>query len=165
MLCYVFFQFDHHCYDEYQGQKFKDLMRKDLFQLTGYSLSLRKIRTITQGRNLTGVLAILRIIAFDQGTHWLPKKYCRNYGGMLLDGSFASSLLTDWLIQPKTICSENDATHSGLGPPASVNNEGDPPQTSWNIPQLRYPEPSKSSSQLKLTRACFFWKERLSELH
>lgn len=106
--------------------------RRGLFSLVvpRYSLSLKEVKVRTQGRNLkSGLIAISHSTAFNQGVNCIAKKYSNNEGCRLLE-SRQTGLYSNqpWFIvqehQPR-----NCATHSGLGPSMSINNQDTPPQT------------------------------------
>lgn len=77
-------------------------------------------------------------VTFDQGTHSWPREHSRNHGGTLFSGFHMGSNLTSFLIQSRTTCPGNSATHSVLGPPALISNQRNPLQNAhgpvWSVP-------------------------------
>ena len=73
----------------------------------------------------------------------------------VLVGRAADSWLATFLLQPRTACPGNGATHSGLGPSTSINNKDSTPTDTdliWKIPQLRLPSKVACGGELKLVK-------------
>jgi len=95
------------------------------FQLMGYSSSLREVRTGTQAGTWRQELA-LRGGGGERGGCRDEDEEGRRRRKML-DGSLSGSYSSSFLIQPRTTCLGNGATHSELYSPIPISNKETPP--------------------------------------